>query len=109
MNRTLLHLLILSLVWLSADAAADSGTLGHAHQEAAIEMGDAEETAGSEADDQRHQDKNGHCERCCHAHASVLPTLTLAPDTVPPCHFPKPANVARQASDPPPPVPPPIA
>ncbi len=108
MNRTLFHLVILSLVWLSADAAADSGSLGHAHEEAAVEIEDSGAAARFEADDQRHQDESGHCERCCHAHASVVPTLTLAPDTVPRCHFPKPVNVARQASDPPPPVPPPI-
>lgn len=108
MSRSLFHLLILSLVWLSADAAADSGTLGHAHQEAVVEMEHAGAAASSGADDQRHQDKSGHCERCCHAHASVLPTLVLASDAVPRRHFPRLVNVARQANDPPPPVPPPI-
>ena len=108
MNRSLFHLLIFSLVWLSADAAADSGSLGHAHEALVVEVEYDQTAAAPETDDQRQPDASRHCERCCHVHASVLPSLLLASDMVPGQHFAKPANLSRQAGAPPPPVPPPI-
>lgn len=109
MYRTIIHLLVASLVWLSADAAADSGTFGHAHQGAPVQMEDPGAPIDAAGETQRRHDDGGHCERCCHANASVLPSLSLASDNVHQRSYPRPADLVRPSGNPPPPIPPPIA
>ena len=68
-------LVMVSVLMMSVDGAADSVTKGHAHGGDAahvLDGGDAKTTSSSEAD-------GDHCERCCHGHtASVTASVTAA-------------------------------
>lgn len=108
MNRAVLHLLVFSLVWLSAYAAADRGALGHAHQAEVVQIESSDALADAVSDPQHSQDGGGHCERCCHAHASVMPTLPAAADNAYQPGFVRAADAAWHKGTPPPPIPPPI-
>ena len=63
-------LVILSVFYMSVDAAADSVSKGHAHGGEAAHLLD-------DSLDEKSDAENDHCERCCHGHTASL-TMDLA-------------------------------
>lgn len=69
---------MISVLFMSVDGAADSVTEGHAHGDGAIHVADNLESnppIDTEPDDD-------HCERCCHGHSTSI-SVTVAEVTAP--------------------------
>ena len=72
---------MISVLFMSVDGAADSVTRGHAHGDAAkhsaalLEPAEADHTSDTDPD-------TDHCERCCHGHSAGI-SATVASATTP--------------------------
>ena len=68
-------LVILSVFYMSVDAAADSVSKGHAHGGEAAHLLD-------DSLDEKSDAESDHCERCCHGHTASI-TAPVASATSP--------------------------
>lgn len=62
MKAVLCHLLLISLLFVSIDGAADMAREGHAHAEHAEQQESSDDPSNPDID-------SNHCDRCCHGHA----------------------------------------
>lgn len=65
MKSILCHLLLISLLFVSIEGAADLGEVGHAH------TGHAHEGTDTVVDPAQDIEA-GHCEHCCHGHTVAV-------------------------------------
>jgi len=81
MNSFWCSLVILSVLFMSADGAADIAIKGHPHGDgAAYQLDDSDSTA---SDSLSQTDSHGdHCEHCCHGHSASM-AAQLASITTP--------------------------
>ncbi len=87
MIRRLCLLLIVSVLCMSIDAAIDIVQSGHPHDDVASQQNAQLDQSGAFAKVRQHtgdRSDSGHCDHCCHGHASVLTAgpLNLAADCI---------------------------
>lgn len=75
MTRSLVALLLISLLLTSIDGAIDIAKVGHPHDDAATRQADVSDAFAGTVDTSKDDDgtrTTDHCEHCCHGHISVV-------------------------------------
>lgn len=72
MNTFLTYLVLISMLFVSIEGAADMGKSGHAHDEHASLHIDPDEVGAAIPDKDA-----SHCDHCCHGHINVIGSVLI--------------------------------
>lgn len=80
MRKFLCHCVMLSVLFMSVEGAADVASEGHPHSDDLAHQLDADMPVSPDTNSDTDSDRDAdHCEHCCHGHVVSITVQLLAP------------------------------